>query len=93
MRIDIMTLFPDSVDAMLNVSILGRAQQRGYISIQSHQIRQYTTNRQMQVDDYPYGGGRGAVMQADPLYRCWSPDGRSSSPPAAAPSPRKLPRS
>lgn len=72
MRIDIMTLFPDSVDAMLNVSILGRAQQRGYISIQSHQIRQYTTNRQMQVDDYPYGGGRGAVMQADPLYRCWS---------------------
>ena len=39
MRIDIMTLFPDSVDAMLNVSILGRAQQRGYISIQSHQIR------------------------------------------------------
>ena len=72
MRIDIMTLFPDSVDAMLNVSILGRAQQRGYISIQSHQIRQYTTNRQMQVDDYPYGGGRGAVMQADPLYRCWA---------------------
>ena len=62
MRIDIMTLFPDSVDAMLNVSILGRAQQRGYISIQSHQIRQYTTNRQMQVDDYPYGGGFWDVM-------------------------------
>ena len=72
MRIDIMTLFPDSLDAMLNVSILGRAQQRGYIAIQSHQIRQYTTNKQMQVDDYPYGGGRGAIMQADPLYRCWS---------------------
>ena len=71
MRIDIMTLFPDSLDAMLNVSILGRAQQRGYIAIQSHQIRQYTTNKQMQVDDYPYGGGRGAVMQADPLCRCW----------------------
>ncbi|MFR3923465.1 MAG: hypothetical protein ACLTYN_17420 [Dysosmobacter welbionis] len=87
MRIDIMTLFPDSVDAMLNVSILGRAQQRGYISIQSHQIRQYTTNRQMQVDDYPYGGGRGAVMQADPCtaagatsWRPTAPDGRSSSP-------------
>jgi tRNA (guanine37-N1)-methyltransferase len=71
MRIDIMTLFPDSVDAMLNVSILGRAQQRGYITIQTHQIRDYTTNKQMQVDDYPYGGGRGAIMQADPLYRCW----------------------
>ncbi|MEG1658835.1 MAG: tRNA (guanosine(37)-N1)-methyltransferase TrmD [Oscillibacter sp.] len=71
MRIDIMTLFPDSVDAMLNVSMLGRAQERGFIAIQSHQIREYTTNKQMQVDDYPYGGGRGAVMQADPLYRCW----------------------
>ena len=71
MNIDIMTLFPDSVDAMLNVSILGRAQERGYIAIRTHQIREYTTNKQMQVDDYPYGGGRGAVMQADPLYRCW----------------------
>lgn len=72
MRIDIMTLFPDSVDAMMNVSILGRAQERGYITIKTHQIREYTTNKQMQVDDYPYGGGRGAVMQADPLYRCWA---------------------
>lgn len=71
MRIDILTLFPESVDAMLNVSILGRAQERGHITIQTHQIREYTTNKQMQVDDYPYGGGRGAVMQADPLYRCW----------------------
>ena len=70
MRIDILTLFPDAVDAMLNVSILGRAQERGYIAIETHQIRDYTTNKQMQVDDYPYGGGRGAVMQADPLYRC-----------------------
>ena len=67
-----MTLFPESVDAMLNVSILGRAQERGYIQIASHQIRDYTTNKQMQVDDYPYGGGRGAIMQADPLYRCWA---------------------
>lgn len=72
MRIDILTLFPDSVDAMLNVSILGRAQERGYITVKTHQIRDYTTNRQMQVDDYPYGGGRGAIMQADPLYRCWA---------------------
>ena len=72
MQIDILTLFPESVDAMLNVSILGRAQERGYIAIRTHQIRTYTTNKQMQVDDYPYGGGRGAVMQADPLYRCWA---------------------
>lgn len=72
MRIDIMTLFPESVDAMMNVSILGRAQERGFITIKTHQIRAFTTNKQMQVDDYPYGGGRGAVMQADPLYRCWA---------------------
>ena len=72
MMIDILPLFPDTVDAMMNVSILGRAQVRGCITIKTHQIRDYTTNKQMQVDDYPYGGGRGAVMQADPLYRCWT---------------------
>ena len=71
MRIDIMTLFPDAIHAMMDQSIIGRAQERGYITIATHQIRDYTTNKQMQVDDYPYGGGRGAVMQADPLYRCW----------------------
>ncbi len=72
MRIDIMTLFPDAIDAMMQQSIIGRAQERSYIQIVTHQIREYTTNKQMQVDDYPYGGGRGAVMQADPLYRCWA---------------------
>jgi tRNA (guanine37-N1)-methyltransferase len=72
MEIDIMTLFPEAVEAMLGVSILGRARERGFIAIRAHQIRAYTTNKQMQVDDYPYGGGRGAVMQADPLYRCWA---------------------
>lgn len=70
-RIDIMTLFPDVVGDMLCESILGRGQERGYIRIECHQIRDYTVNKQKQVDDYPYGGGRGAVMQADPLYRCW----------------------
>ena len=71
MRIDILTLFPDTVGDMMNESILGRAQERGYIRIETHQIRDYTANKQNQVDDYPYGGGRGAVMQADPLYRTW----------------------
>ena len=70
-RIDIMTLFPDVVGDMLCESVLGRGQERGYIRIECHQIRDYTVNKQKQVDDYPYGGGRGAVMQADPLYRCW----------------------
>ena len=71
MRIDILTLFPDTVGDVLSESILGRAQERGFIKINTHQIREYTTNKQNQVDDYPYGGGRGAVMQADPLFRCW----------------------
>ena len=70
MRIDILTLFPASVDAMMNVSILGRAQERGYITIKTHQIRDYTTNKQMQVDDYPYGGGCGMVLYAQPIADC-----------------------
>ena len=71
MRIDILTLFPDAVEALLKASIIGRARERGHLSVHTHQIRDYTTNRQKQVDDYPYGGGLGMVMQADPLYRCW----------------------
>ena len=71
MRFDILTLFPESVDAVMRESILGRAQKKGLIEIYAHQIRNYTANRQNQVDDYPYGGGRGAVLQCDPLYRCW----------------------
>ncbi len=71
MRIDILTLFPDSVADVLADSILGRAQDRGILRIEAWQIRDYTASRQMQVDDYPYGGGRGAILQADPLYRCW----------------------
>ena len=71
MRIDIMTLFPQMCEVVMNESIIGRAQKKGVLTVRCHQIREYTTNKQMQVDDYPYGGGRGAVMQADPLYRCW----------------------
>lgn len=55
---------------MLCESVLGRAQERGFIRVECHQIRDYTKNRQKQVDDYPYGGGAGMVMQADPLYNC-----------------------
>ena len=71
MRIDILTLFPESLIDVLSDSILGRAQERGILQIRAHQIREYTASKQCQVDDYPYGGGRGAIMQADPLYRCW----------------------
>ena len=71
-QIDIMTLFPDTVGDVLSESILGRAQERDILRIDTHQIRDYTLNKQKQVDDYPYGGGRGAVLQADPLYQCWN---------------------
>ena len=66
-----MTLFPDVVGDMLCESILGRGQERGFIRVECHQIRDFTSNRQKQVDDYPYGGGRGCVMLAQPLYDCW----------------------
>ena len=71
LTIDIMTLFPDTVSAVLRDSIIGKAQANGIVKINCHQIRDYTTNRQKQVDDYPYGGGLGMVMQAQPLHDCW----------------------
>ena len=70
MRIDILTLFPDTVNAVLHESILGRAVQKGILDIRCTQIRDYTENRQCQVDDYPYGGGFGCVMMAQPLKSC-----------------------
>lgn len=70
MRIDIMTLFPASVNAVLHESILGRAEKKGIIEINAVQIRDYTKNKQSQVDDYPYGGGYGCVMMAQPLKSC-----------------------
>lgn len=70
MRIDVLTLFPDTVDAVLHESILGRAAKKGVIEINCVQIRDYTENKQNQVDDYPYGGGWGCVMMAQPLKSC-----------------------
>ena len=71
LTIDIMTLFPDTVSAVLRESIIGKGQANGVVRVNCHQIRDYTTNKQKQVDDYPYGGGQGMVMQAQPLYDCW----------------------
>ena len=70
MRIDIMTLFPDTMNAIMHESILGRAADKGIIEINCVQIRDYTENKQRQVDDYPYGGGWGCVMMAQPLKSC-----------------------
>ena len=69
-RIDIMTLFPDSVSRVLGESIIGRAKKKGAVEINCVQIRDFTENKQMQVDDYPYGGGWGLVMMAQPLKSC-----------------------
>lgn len=70
MRIDILTLFPDTMNAMLHESILGRAAKKGILDINCVQIRDFTENKQRQVDDYPYGGGWGCVMMAQPLKSC-----------------------
>lgn len=72
MRFDIMTLFPDMFDRVFDQSILGRAQEKGLLEMHCHQIRAYTKNKQMQVDDYPYGGGMGMVMFPQPIADCFS---------------------
>ena len=71
MRIDIATLFPEMCDRVLNESIIGRARRQGLFEVHCHNIRDYTLSKQKRVDDAPYGGGMGVVMQADPIYRCY----------------------
>jgi len=71
MRIDIMTLFPASVDAMLSESIIGRARQAGILDIRTHNIRDYSEDKHRRVDDTPYGGGKGMLMAAPPIYNCY----------------------
>ena len=70
MRIDIVTLFPELCDGFLSTSILGRARAKNLFEAHCHQIRDYTKNKQRQTDDYPYGGGCGMVMNAQPIYDC-----------------------
>ena len=70
MRVDIVTLFPEMCQQVLDASIIGRAAKRGYIETHCHQIREYTLNKQKQTDDYPYGGGCGMVLYAQPIADC-----------------------
>ncbi len=70
MRIDIATLFTQMCDSVLHESIVGRGIKNGFIEIYTHDIRNYTENRHRKVDDKPYGGGTGMVMQAQPIYDC-----------------------
>lgn len=71
MKITVMTLFPEMIDAVIGCSILGRARQKGFIEIEAVNIRDFANNKHLQVDDYPYGGGAGMLMMADPICRCY----------------------
>ena len=72
MRFDIMTLFPQLVDTVLGESIIGRAQKSGAISVHTHNIRDYSEDKHRRVDDTPYGGGKGMLMMAPPIYNCYT---------------------
>ena len=72
MRIDIITVLPEMFDSPLNCSILQRAQKKGLVEFHIHNLRDYTTNKHRKVDDYPFGGEAGMVMQVEPIDRCIS---------------------
>ncbi len=68
MHFSILTLFPDMIREIMNTSIMGRAMDKGIISLEAVNIRDYAFNKHNKVDDYPYGGGAGMLMQAEPIY-------------------------
>jgi len=67
MRIDIVTIFPDPVRAMLDYSIIGRARERGALTVEVHDLREWARDRHRSTDDYPFGGGAGMVMKPEPV--------------------------
>lgn len=70
MRIDILTLFPDMFQGPFSESILKRAREKGLLDIRLHNIRDYAQNKHLKTDDYPFGGGAGLVMLAQPIFSC-----------------------
>lgn len=68
MRIDILTLFPEMLEGVFSTSIIGRALQKGIAELHYHNIRDFSENKHRKVDDYPYGGGLGMVMQCQPIF-------------------------
>lgn len=70
MRIDIITVLPQMVEPFMNESIVARAQKKGLAEIRIHNLRDYTLDKWRRVDDYPYGGFAGMVMQIEPIDRC-----------------------
>ena len=71
MKYHILTLFPEMIEQGLHTSILGRAINNGYISLETTNIREFSANKFNRVDDYPYGGGAGMVMEAEPVFRAY----------------------
>ncbi len=71
MNFYVMTLFPDMIDSCMNESIIGRAIEKGILNIKAVNIRDFTLDKHRKVDDYPYGGGAGMLMAADPVVRTW----------------------
>ena len=72
MRIDIITVLPPLIEGFMKESILGRAQKKGLVEIHIHNLRDYTLDKWRRVDDYPFGGSAGMVMQCEPIDRCTS---------------------
>ena len=70
MRIDILTLFPEMFDSVLDASILGRARNTGLLETHTYNIRDWTDNKHKKADDEPFGGGAGMVMMAQPIFDC-----------------------
>ena len=68
MNFHVLTLFPEMIQQGMNTSIIGRAITGGYLSVEAINIRDYAFNKHQKVDDYPYGGGAGMLMQAEPVY-------------------------
>ena len=72
MRIDIITVLPEMLEGFINESIIARARKKGLVEIHLHNLRDYTLDKWRRVDDYPYGGFAGMVMQCEPIDRCIS---------------------
>ena len=72
MRIDIITVLPEMLDGFINTSILARAQKKGLVEVYVHNLRDYTTDKHRRVDDYPFGGFAGMVLQCQPIDACIS---------------------
>ena len=71
MKYHVLTLFPEMIENTVNTSITGRALKSGKISLHTVNILDFADNKHMRVDDYPYGGGAGMVMQAEPVFRAY----------------------